>query len=1064
MSKEILRNENFGRYIKTKTFNWISENCNDWKYEVARNQDYINQFTCFSLALQNYLLIIIKQTIAKILYSLEKLSATKTYFKLENCKESEMKTELLDLWKQCFLDDTVININNLPEPKPDRYIITSINNKLEFPFSYYFFNQINFYEMYYEEELNILRQDLDNIDNETGELRIEIIEDHIDDFKDNLLSAKSSFKILEKYPELYFNDFVRIISHNTKKLINEEELNFIISNINGDRIISNPFLLHIYWWKHSESILIQLQLIETFPTIFEKVKGEFLKYGTSEESLFNEAIKFILQKIDYNEESEKEIDTVLSLVKKMNDTEKLTKLPLLYICNDLLKIKLIPLEKIKEINYLGKSAKNQEIIIKEIITKEIIELIFNNLDYNNDMSAIRSFIIKSLEIIPLESEVRLTIYKNLFTRKPFKFVKEIIEKIFITENEGKKGIFFTLINNPKQALKQSIGLNAINELKNFDNNMNEICCEIIQEFFKDYELKKLIPYFKNSVEIYMKDIIFQHIISKAFLKEFAFKLWNYCKKEENLLPKSLINDINNCLKIKHPTIKNLKSCFLNQKSLVSLNMNQIRILRNVFPWIEDNINEEVRKVNFEDFRSFYYNEFIYNLDNYPFLSIYFNHCEKLKLIKHLQPIIKFVMILNSKLEHNLTRKLAHTMTFREFIEKESFDDTSNILRSLFDGFESSWNIVINHIEHSKELSHNKPLMNIERPIIFGLIDQKDSGIYLCTILEFLIRLQNEFLDNVFAIPNLFKSDPIKSIKVTQAQDLNFINFEWDEKIILRHSQRNFELKEETKIFFDLQRIETILIKELIFNKVHFEKLEENQFYLKTFSFKNELFYNSPRILFDVKKLLTQEPIMENMTVVLTMIRPILSLNPDNSIDLSELLSLFEIILSFIKELSISHSDMSIIDFVNQWLKLAKLDTEKYKIFRDFSLKYIVELYELTEEQNVNSMIHDIDDKFKVILTQQMKKSINNFIDYYDQDDELIPATTFILAIKRFIYRFLSIDTNIENVKLNIYFLDFTLNLWPDYIKKDLVEKLFPNCLLVSHTYNCYTFILDEIEV
>src|SRR6266542_4675000 len=124
LSKEILGNANFIQCVKEKTFKWVFENCDDWQFEIARNQDYLNQFTCFSLALQNYVKIIIKQTIAKILYSLEKLSATKIYFTLENDREYEMKTELYDLWKQCFMDNTVININNLPEPKPSRYTIS----------------------------------------------------------------------------------------------------------------------------------------------------------------------------------------------------------------------------------------------------------------------------------------------------------------------------------------------------------------------------------------------------------------------------------------------------------------------------------------------------------------------------------------------------------------------------------------------------------------------------------------------------------------------------------------------------------------------------------------------------------------------------------------------------------------------------------------------------------------------------------------------------------------------------------------------------------------------------
>ncbi|RIA82687.1 hypothetical protein C1645_834979, partial [Glomus cerebriforme] len=40
---------------------------------------------------------------------------------------------------------------------------------------------------------------------------------------------------------------------------------------------------------------------------------------------------------------------------------------------------------------------------------------------------------------------------------------------------------------------------------------------------------------------------------------------------------------------------------------------------------------------------------------------------------------------------------------------------------------------------------------------------------------------------------------------------------------------------------------------------------------------------------------------------------------------------------------------------------------------------------------------------------------------------------------------------------------FTLDLWPSDIKQELVEKLFPTCLLVSHVYDFYNFIVNEIE-
>ncbi|CAB4443154.1 unnamed protein product [Rhizophagus irregularis] len=93
-------------------------------------------------------------------------------------------------------------------------------------------------------------------------------------------------------------------------------------------------------------------------------------------------------------------------------------------------------------------------------------------------------------------------------------------------------------------------------------------------------------------------------------------------------------------------------------------------------------------------------------------------------------------------------------------------------------------------------------------------------------------------------------------------------------------------------------------------------------------------------------------------------------------------------------------------------------------------------------------------------------SINNIIDYHnseDQNQQLIPAKAFVLALKRFIYRYLLIDSNIENMSLHIYFLDFTLNLWISNIKEELIKELFPTCLLVSHAYNSYVYLLDEIE-
>ena len=106
---------------------------------------------------------------------------------------------------------------------------------------------------------------------------------------------------------------------------------------------------------------------------------------------------------------------------------------------------------------------------------------------------------RSLEIIPLESEVRSIFTKSYFHETTFKLINVIIEKIFNTENQEKDGIFLTLIINPKQALQHSIRLSIINDcldIKKSDTNMEEL---VIQSIFNEF--KMLMPYFKQTVEI-----------------------------------------------------------------------------------------------------------------------------------------------------------------------------------------------------------------------------------------------------------------------------------------------------------------------------------------------------------------------------------------------------------------------------------------------------------------------------------------------------------------------------------------------------------------------------------
>jgi hypothetical protein len=108
----------------------------------------------------------------------------------------------------------------------------------------------------------------------------------------------------------------------------------------------------------------------------------------------------------------------------------------------------------------------------------------------------------------------------------------IIEKIFTTEIQQNKQIFFIFIKNSEEAMQLSIRLKIINDnIKSIDSHMAEFCCEAIQTIFNKFELNELLPYFKHSIELLMKQE--ELITSIALLKEFINKYWKNYFQENN---------------------------------------------------------------------------------------------------------------------------------------------------------------------------------------------------------------------------------------------------------------------------------------------------------------------------------------------------------------------------------------------------------------------------------------------------------------------------------------------------------------------------------------------------
>ena len=230
------------------------------------------------------------------------------------------------------------------------------------------------------------------------------------------------------------------------------------------------------------------------------------------------------------------------------------------------------------------------------------------------------------------------------------------------------------------------------------------------------------------------------------------------------------------------------------------------------------------------------------------------------------------------------------------------------------------------------------------PIALALVELKDSGVYLCAILEYLIRLQNLFLQVILTIPigttkalkfleetysilentastsssrtnnaNSTESPTrycLQSLKIDQTKQNNFINFQWDDNI-LQDSDRNLEVGRDQDITYDLQRIEIVLACRLVFGKVHIDTLNDSQAYMEPFPYHMELFRGCMRILGDIKSSIQQQKIpSDKIPLIMSNIN---TLSCDNA---SELLSSLEILFCFVKRTSIGNKEIKILDYVN----------------------------------------------------------------------------------------------------------------------------------------------------
>ncbi|CAG8492119.1 7030_t:CDS:2 [Dentiscutata erythropus] len=101
------------------------------------------------------------------------------------------------------------------------------------------------------------------------------------------------------------------------------------------------------------------------------------------------------------------------------------------------------------------------------------------------------------------------------------------------------------------------------------------------------------------------------------------------------------------------------------------------------------------------------------------------------------------------------------------------------------------------------------------------------------------------------------------------------------------------------------------------------------------------------------------------------------------------------------------------------------------------------------------------------LDEDMKNQILEAIDLEPntgEQNQKIPAEAFVIALKRYMQRFLCTDNNIKATDpLYIYVNDMSLNLWLDSVAEELLDDVFPDSLMIENTFEAYEFANNIIK-
>ena len=263
----------------------------NWQLKVACDRQSLVNSSTFYSALERFVSKLVRNTLAKIVFFLEKENAWPPHV-VNECNETLQKPcmqKLEDLWCKLLIDSAIFKIEDIPEPLgAESCLLNSASLDLCLPFSQMLYKKIDLVKELFLEHYASLNENENNFD-DNGKLSHSVQEQQLEKFSKIIIKLIPNLHCytLDCY-DLYMKDVFDIVTADFSVMLDRSQrvsiakaafISEVKQNLPAKDMLEFCTLLHTFVWLHQEQIFNFVRLVECchlfIPVLLNNTDGVF---------------------------------------------------------------------------------------------------------------------------------------------------------------------------------------------------------------------------------------------------------------------------------------------------------------------------------------------------------------------------------------------------------------------------------------------------------------------------------------------------------------------------------------------------------------------------------------------------------------------------------------------------------------------------------------------------------------------------------------------------------------------------------------------------------------------